>query len=321
MKFGSTWLKATLLGSAMLAMGFVSAQEKITLTIEANGAEYKTEPEKLTELEKKSKVVLTVTKTPEGKEVDKVTCDDAEAKVEPKDGKYEITLGDKNAKVTIELKDKAPEGTIPLTAEFNEEGGKVYLVNMKLNKEGKPDEYIFDPVIPFPFNAVKGTWYGVVVEWKEGYVVEKFDRVLTRGEDVKTDNLLAENLKNVDKFKKGEKIAAYGTTIAFSDKTTVTAAKYVVSFKKGTAPKPGAVEDNAFAAVSVYPNPFADKLIVNEVAEASRVTLVNAQGVVLRSVAVNGANQIALDVTDVPAGIYMVVVENGAARRAFKVVK
>ena len=62
-------------------------------------------------------------------------------------------------------------------------------------------------------------------------------------------------------------------------------------------------------------------LTVNEVAEASRVTLVNAQGVVLRSVAVNGANQIALDVIDVPAGIYMVVVENGAARRAFKVVK
>ena len=82
-----------------------------------------------------------------------------------------------------------------------------------------------------------------------------------------------------------------------------------------------AVEDNAFAAVNVYPNPFAGKLVVNEVAEASRVTLVNAQGVVLRSVAVNGANQVELDVTDVPAGIYMVVVENGAARRAFKVVK
>ena len=93
-------------------------------------------------------------------------------------------------------------------------------------------------------------------------------------------------------------------------------AKLIVKIDDGTP-----VEDNAFADASVYPNPFAEKITVTEVAEANRILLVNAQGVVLRSVAVNGANQIDLDVADVPAGIYMVVVENGAARRAFKVVK
>jgi len=93
-------------------------------------------------------------------------------------------------------------------------------------------------------------------------------------------------------------------------------AKLIVKIDDGTS-----VEDNAFADASVYPNPFAEKITVTEVAEANRILLVNAQGVVLRSVAVNGANQIDLDVADVPAGIYMVVVENGAARRAFKVVK
>lgn len=93
-------------------------------------------------------------------------------------------------------------------------------------------------------------------------------------------------------------------------------AKLIVKIDDGTP-----VEENAFADASVYPNPFAEKITVTEVAEANRILLVNAQGVILRSVAVNGANQIDLDVADVPAGIYMVVVENGAARRAFKVVK
>ena len=118
---------------------------------------------------------------------------------------------------------------------------------------------------------------------------------------------------------KEKKYLCHYATIAWSADEDVVECELIAKTK--SKKKPSAVEDNAFAAVNVYPNPFAGKLVVNEVAEASRVTLVNAQGVVLRSVAVNGANQVELDVTDVPAGIYMVVVENGAARRAFKVVK
>ena len=118
---------------------------------------------------------------------------------------------------------------------------------------------------------------------------------------------------------KEKKYLCHYATIAWSADEDVVECELIAKTK--SKKKPSAVEDNAFAAVNVYPNPFAGKLVVNEVAEAGRVTLVNAQGVVLRSVAVNGANQVELDVTDVPAGIYMVVVENGAARRAFKVVK
>ena len=118
---------------------------------------------------------------------------------------------------------------------------------------------------------------------------------------------------------KEKKYLCHYATIAWSADEDVVECELIAKTK--SKKKPSAVEDNAFAAVNVYPNPFAGKLVVNEVAEASRLTLVNAQGVVLRSVAVNGANQVELDVTDVPAGIYMVVVENGAARRAFKVVK
>lgn len=86
-------------------------------------------------------------------------------------------------------------------------------------------------------------------------------------------------------------------------------------------PEHTAVEENAFAEVSVYPNPFAGQLMVKDVAEATRVMLVNLQGAVLRSVSVNGANELVLDVEDVPAGLYMLVVENGSARRTIKVVK
>ena len=229
---------------------------------------------------------------------------------------FKFTMpADKDSELVAKLKGETPANAVPLTAEFNADGGNVYLVGIKLNEKGEPAEFNFEEEYQFPFNAVKGTWYGVIAQWKEGYMIDKFQRVLvTEGKDVVFD-LIAQ--KKVEKLTSKEgKLLAYGALIAFGSATKVTSGKFVANFKKATA-----VEDNAFAAVNVYPNPFAGKLVVNEVAEASRVTLVNAQGVVLRSVAVNGANQVELDVTDVPAGIYMVVVENGAARRAFKVVK
>lgn len=325
MKFGSTWLKATLLGSAMLAMGGVFAEEPAThkLTIAAvEGATVEVKVDDAvvnsdSQVAEGKKLVVAVTVTDATKEVESVKLNDVDAT--PNADKYEVVMpkADATLKVTLKAKGEtpAPTNAVPLTAEFNADGGNVYLVGIKLNEKGEPAEFNFEEKYQFPFNAVKGTWYGVIAQWKEGYMIDKFQRVLvTEGKDVVFD-LIAQ--KKVEKLTSKEgKLAAYGALIAFGSATKVTSGKFVANFKKATA-----VEDNAFAAVSVYPNPFADKLIVNEVAEASRVTLVNAQGVVLRSVAVNGANQIALDVTDVPAGIYMVVVENGAARRAFKVVK
>lgn len=325
MKFGSTWLKTALLGSAMLVMSGVFAQgeapkthkltianvEGATVAVTVDGTEVKNEGQ----VAEGKTLVVAVTVTDATKEVESVKL--GETAATPKAGNYEVTMPNTDATLTVTLKAKGetPANAVPLTAEFNADGGNVYLVGIKLNEKGEPAEFNFEEKYQFPFNAVKGTWYGVIAQWKEGYMIDKFQRVLvTEGKDVVFD-LIAQ--KKVEKLTSKEgKLAAYGALIAFGSATKVTSGKFVANFKKATA-----VEDNAFAAVSVYPNPFADKLIVNEVAEASRVTLVNAQGVVLRSVAVNGANQIALDVTDVPAGIYMVVVENGAARRAFKVVK
>ena len=324
MKFGSTWLKTALLGSAMLVMSGVFAEgetpatgKKLTETFDEGITAAYTPA-----IENKEKVAAgeyTVTFTVvAGKELGDVTFNGE--KLSPvsaeKPLEFKFTMpSDKEGVLVAKVKGETPANAVPLTAEFNADGGNVYLVGIKLNEKGEPAEFNFEEEYQFPFNAVKGTWYGVIAQWKEGYMIDKFQRVLvTEGKDVVFD-LIAQ--KKVEKLTSKEgKLLAYGALIAFGSATKVTSGKFVANFKKATA-----VEDNAFAAVNVYPNPFAGKLVVNEVAEASRVTLVNAQGVVLRSVAVNGANQVELDVTDVPAGIYMVVVENGAARRAFKVVK
>ena len=285
--------------------------EGATVAVTVDGTEVKNEGQ----VAEGKTLVVAVTVTDATKEVESVKL--GETAATPKADKYEVTMPNTDATLTVTLKAKGetPANAVPLTAEFNADGGNVYLVGIKLNEKGEPAEFNFEEEHQFPFNAVKGTWYGVIAQWKEGYMIDKFQRVLvTEGKDVVFD-LIAQ--KKVEKLTSKEgKLLAYGALIAFGSATKVTSGKFVANFKKATA-----VEDNAFAAVNVYPNPFAGKLVVNEVAEASRVTLVNAQGVVLRSVAVNGANQVELDVTDVPAGIYMVVVENGAARRAFKVVK
>ena len=282
MKFGSTWLKAALLGSAMLIVGGVFAEgKKLTETFdEGITAAYSPEIANKDAVEAKE---YTVTFTVAGgKELGDVTFNGT--KLAPEAGKtnvFKFTMpADQDATLVAKLKGEAPK-THKLTI------AKVEGATVTVTVDGK---------------AVAN----------EGQVAE--------GSKLVVDVKVTDTKKEVASVKLGETAATlkgdkYEVLMPKADATLTVTLK-----AKGT-PKPGAVEDNAFAAVSVYPNPFADMLTVKEVAEASRVTLVNAQGVVLRSVAVNGANQIALDVTDVPAGIYMVVVENGAARRAFKVVK
>jgi len=81
------------------------------------------------------------------------------------------------------------------------------------------------------------------------------------------------------------------------------------------------VEDAVLAAVSVYPNPFVGQLVVANTAEVAKVALVNAQGVVVRTVLPNGANELRLAVEDLPAGVYVLVLERADARKAIRLVK
>ena len=81
------------------------------------------------------------------------------------------------------------------------------------------------------------------------------------------------------------------------------------------------VEDAVLAAVAVYPNPFAGELVVANTTEVAKVALVNAQGVVVRTVLPNGANELRLAVEDLPAGVYVLVLERADARKAIRLVK
>ena len=115
-----------------------------------------------------------------------------------------------------------------------------------------------------------------------------------------------------------------------AQKATVLTAKagkysYKMTDKKATltviTKKVTPVEDAVLAAVAVYPNPFAGELVVANTTEVAKVALVNAQGVVVRTVLPNGANELRLAVEDLPAGVYVLVLERADARKAIRLVK
>ena len=115
-----------------------------------------------------------------------------------------------------------------------------------------------------------------------------------------------------------------------AQKATVLTAKagkysYKMTDKKTTltviTKKVTPVEDAVLAAVAVYPNPFAGELVVANTTEVAKVALVNAQGVVVRTVLPNGANELRLAVEDLPAGVYVLVLERADARKAIRLVK
>ena len=63
------------------------------------------------------------------------------------------------------------------------------------------------------------------------------------------------------------------------------------------------------------------ELVVTNLAEVENVALVNAQGVVVRTVKPNGASELRLAVEDLSAGVYMLVVERNGVRKAIRIVK
>ena len=327
MKFGSTWLKTALLGSAMLVMSGVFAQgtpaegKKLTETFDEGITAVYTPEIKDKKDVKAGEYTVTFTVVT-GKELGDVTFNGEKlspaAAEKPLEFKFTMP-SDKDATLVAKLKGEAPAPTpkVKITwANDPKEGIK----EMHFNKAKVEGDKITGWEKEEVAVAAADTDYVlrfVVDTANYKFVSFSINEKNAAGTGKVSEYTLGKNLRE-QRSKEGKYLFHYAI-IAWEAKEDVVECELIAKTK--SKKKPGAVEDNAFAAVSVYPNPFADKLIVNEVAEASRVTLVNAQGVVLRSVAVNGANQIALDVTDVPAGIYMVVVENGAARRAFKVVK
>lgn len=119
-----------------------------------------------------------------------------------------------------------------------------------------------------------------------------------------------------------EKVGFAGTALALNkDKVYVATmpdaeATLVVTMKEGAA-----VADAVLDAVVVYPNPFASEIVVTNLAEVAKVALVNAQGVIVRSVLPNGASELRLAVEGLPAGLYLLLLENNGAQKAIRLVK
>lgn len=88
----------------------------------------------------------------------------------------------------------------------------------------------------------------------------------------------------------------------------------------GTEPQT-AVEEAALAGVMAYPNPFADVVRVSGVEKATRIQVLNANGAVITTIMHNGSSEVQLNLADLPSGVYLIVVERGAARKAMRMVK
>ena len=130
------------------------------------------------------------------------------------------------------------------------------------------------------------------------------------------------------KAKTGKKIEKVEVTVGSAAAKMITLSKEGTFTQKMTdnitvtvQAKPAAVEDAVLAGVVVYPNPFVDQLFVANTAEVTKVLLVNAQGIVVRTVQPRGVNELVLATEDLPAGVYVVVLEHAEARKSIRIVK
>lgn len=84
---------------------------------------------------------------------------------------------------------------------------------------------------------------------------------------------------------------------------------------------PLAVEQHSFDAVTVYPNPFSDELIIKGLDEGSQLCLTGLSGNIIMTKKISG-NEGKIDTKNLPCGIYLLKIENsnvpGVVRKVIK---
>ncbi len=299
--------------------------------------EYKMAPADVSLIHPKTKILVDVTKVPMGKDV---TLESSDAKTKVTEVMVNRVLEIQTDETDVTLTPKATDAKPKFKADIELNKKEAMLVfaaiPMILKADGTPAKYdtADEHMVDVPFQANIGTYYALLlfrkkdaefVELSAKYKIQRaeeqkegpYDLTAAVGKE-KGFQYLLQNKQALAKFipakdKNGEIKFEYFILSATLDYE-----------EEGGDPTPdpgAAVADNAFAGVSVYPNPFQGQLVVKEVAAAERVLLLNAQGMVVRNLPVNGASELVLDTENLPAGMYMVVVENAAARKVFKVVK
>jgi len=237
-------------------------------------------------------------------------------------GATEIKSGDKVAKdvkLTVEVSnipaDKEIEKVTLKEVEMTLVEGK-YEGNMPdaaatlkvvLKEKGAPQ--------PEEGNLIKVTANGATVKIMAGTTEVKADTKVKAGIDL-VITVTAPAGKVIDNVSFNNTVVKPEANKSYKVKMSATEATLVVNLKKAAA-----VEDAVLAGVVAYPNPMVRELVVSNLAEVENVALVNAQGVVVRTVKPNGASELRLAVEDLPAGVYMLVVERNGARKAIRIVK
>lgn len=164
-------------------------------------------------------------------------------------------------------------------------------------------------------NLIKVTANGATVKIMAGTTEVKADTKVKAGTDL-VITVTAPAGKVIDNVSFNNTVVKPEANKSYKVKMSAAEATLVVNLKKAAA-----VEDAVLAGVVAYPNPMVRELVVSNLAEVENVALVNAQGVVVRTVKPNGASELRLAVEDLSAGVYMLVVERNGARKAIRIVK
>ena len=237
-------------------------------------------------------------------------------------GTTEVKSGDKVAKdvkLTVEVSDvpadkeieKVTLNEVEMTlVEGKYEGNMpdaAATLTVALKEKGAPQ--------PEEGNLIKVTANGATVKILAGTTEVKADTKVKAGTDL-VITVTAPAGKVIDNVSFNNTVVKPEADKSYKVKMSATEATLVVNLKKAAA-----VEDAVLAGVVAYPNPMVRELVVSNLAEVENVALVNAQGVVVRTVKPNGASELRLAVEDLPAGVYMLVVERNGARKAIRIVK
>ena len=278
---------------------FTMGTEDITLTVELQD---KTAPQpgegNVLTIEANGTTVKVMNGTTEVKSGDKVAKDvklTVEVSNIPADKEIEkVTLNE----VEMTLVEGKYEGNMPDAAAT---------LKVVLKEKGAPQ--------PGEGNLIKVTANGATVKIMAGTTEVKADTKVKAGTDL-VITVTAPAGKVIDNVSFNNTVVKPEANKSYKVKMSATEATLVVNLKKAAA-----VEDAVLAGVVAYPNPMVRELVVTNLAEVENVALVNAQGVVVRAVKPNGASELRLAVEDLPAGVYMLVVERSGARKAIRIVK
>ncbi len=278
---------------------FTMGTEDITLTVELQD---KTAPQpgegNVLTIEANGTTVKVMNGTTEVKSGDKVAKDvklTVEVSNIPADKEIEkVTLNE----VEMTLVEGKYEGNMPDAAAT---------LKVVLKEKGAPQ--------PGEGNLIKVTANGATVKIMAGTTEVKADTKVKAGTDL-VITVTAPAGKVIDNVSFNNTVVKPEANKSYKVKMSATEATLVVNLKKATA-----VEDAVLAGVVAYPNPMVRELVVTNLAEVENVALVNAQGVVVRTVKPNGASELRLAVEDLSAGVYMLVVECSGARKAIRIVK